>query len=66
MKYCPLISFGKQYTNEVDCMGENCMLFDGYHGCIITAAFMTYINNNAYKESGYHYDDDFDFFDRCD
>lgn len=64
--YCPLVSFRKDYRNEIPCMGEGCMLFDGYHGCTIAAALLIYINNNAPKENGYHYDDDFDFFDRCD
>lgn len=28
MKYCPLISYGKEYSREVDCMGEGCMFWD--------------------------------------
>ena len=28
MYYCPFISFGKQYTSEVLCMGEDCILWD--------------------------------------
>ena len=44
-------------------MGEGCMLFDGYHGCMIAAALLTYININAPKENGYYYSDDFDFLD---
>ena len=64
--YCPLISFRNKHYGEITCMGEGCMLFDGYHGCTIAAALLTYININAPKENYYYHDDDVDFFDRCD
>lgn len=66
--YCPLTSFQKEHRNETSCMGDGCILFNDYHGCTIAAALLTYININAPKENGYHYDDDddFDFLDRCD
>ena len=27
MTKCPLISYQKQYTTEIDCMGEDCMMW---------------------------------------
>ena len=43
MTKCPLISFGKQYTAEVDCMGEDCMLWSlNRDACLIRLALLKY------------------------
>lgn len=66
MKYCPLISFSKQYTNEVECMGLNCAFAHQDYGCLISQALATFVANNHRPANGYHYADDFDFLDECD
>ena len=41
MSYCPLISFGKQYTSEVHCMGEDCILWDSNKdNCLIRLSLL--------------------------
>lgn len=43
MTKCPLISFGKQYAAEVDCMGEDCMLWSlNRDACLIRLALLKY------------------------
>ena len=43
MKYCPLISFGKQYCTEVQCMGEGCAFADSDGDCLIAQALAGYV-----------------------
>ena len=39
MKYCPLISYRKEHTNEMGCMGEECMFWSKEaDNCIIAAS----------------------------
>lgn len=43
MTKCPLISYGKQYCAEVECMGENCMLWSlNRDACLIRLALLKY------------------------
>lgn len=43
MTKCPLISFGKQYCAEVDCMGEECMFWSvNKDNCLIRLALLKY------------------------
>ena len=43
MTKCPLISFGKQYCTEVDCMGEDCVLWSqGKDECLMRIALLKY------------------------
>lgn len=43
MTKCPLISYGKQYCAEVDCMGEDCALWShGKDGCLVRIALLKY------------------------
>lgn len=43
MTNCPLISYQKQYSHEVECMGENCMLWSfNKDGCLIRLALLKY------------------------
>ena len=43
MTKCPLISFGKQYCTEVDCMGEDCAFWShGKDGCLMRIALLKY------------------------
>ena len=43
MNYCPLISFQKQYSHEVNCMGEDCVLWsDNKDGCLMRIALLKY------------------------
>ena len=48
--YCPLISFQKQYQNEILCMGEDCVLSDKKGNCLIKQALMKYICNGRNEE----------------
>ncbi len=47
MKYCPLISFGKQYCTEVPCMGEECAFADKDGDCLIAQALAGYVAHVA-------------------
>ena len=47
MKYCPLISFGKQYCTEVTCMGEECAFADKDGDCLIAQALAGYVAHVA-------------------
>ena len=51
MTKCPLISFGKQYCAEVDCMGEDCVLWSyGKDGCLMRIALLKYTKDMASGE----------------
>ena len=44
MMYCPLISYGKQYTSDVPCFEEDCALAaDGVGQCLIKQALELYV-----------------------
>ncbi len=47
MKYCPLLSFQKEYVNEKYCMGGSCKWADEGGECLIKQALATYITVNA-------------------
>lgn len=48
MPYCPFISYGKQYTTEVDCMGEECMLWShNRDSCLIRLTLLKYVSDVA-------------------
>ena len=47
MKYCPLLSFQKEYVNEKYCMGGSCKWTDEGGECLIKQALATYITVNA-------------------
>ena len=43
MTKCPLISFGKQYCDEVHCMGKDCVLWShDKGGCLMRIALLKY------------------------
>ena len=43
MTKCPLISYQKQYCGEVECMGEDCMLWNlNRDACLIRLALLKY------------------------
>lgn len=43
MTKCPLISYSKQYCAEVECMGENCMLWSlNRDTCLLRLALLKY------------------------
>lgn len=42
--FCPLISFQKEYTKEILCMGEECA-FSSNKGCLIASALGKYVNS---------------------
>ena len=47
----PLISFGKRYCTEVDCMGENCILWShGKDGCLMRIALLKYTKDMISSE----------------
>lgn len=44
MKYCPLMSFQKQYTSQIPCLEEECALAaDGAGDCLIKQALQCYV-----------------------
>lgn len=43
MKYCPLISYRKQYVTTIECMGEECSFTDGAGECLIKQALQCYV-----------------------
>jgi hypothetical protein len=49
MKYCPLMSFAKQYSTEVSCMGENCAFADADGDCLVGQALVAYVTTAAYN-----------------
>lgn len=45
MKYCPLISFQKEYAQEITCLGEECALAaDAAGECLIKQALQCYVS----------------------
>lgn len=51
MTKCPLISYQKQYTGEVDCMGEDCMLWSlNRDACLIRLALLKYTTDAPIDE----------------
>ena len=43
MPYCPFISYGKQYVSEVECMGEECILWSyNRDSCLVRLALLKY------------------------
>ena len=40
MKYCPLISFHKEYRGETECMGDNCMFTNETTGKCLIAEYL--------------------------
>ena len=58
MTKCPLISFGKQYCAEVDCMGEDCALWSyGKDGCLIRIALLKYTKDMTSSQEVYREDE---------
>lgn len=52
MNYCPLMSFAKQYSQEVPCLGENCALAaDGAGQCLIQQALQLYVSHEHIRLS---------------
>jgi hypothetical protein len=50
MKYCPLMSFAKQYSQEQHCLGEECaMAADGAGECLIRQALQLYVSQERTK-----------------
>ena len=49
IKYCPIISFQKQYKEETMCM-EDCAFADEAGECLIRQALMCYIGGGRRKE----------------
>ena len=46
MSYCPFISFRKQYVSEVQCIGEDCVLWDGNKdNCLIRLSLLKCSND---------------------
>ena len=43
--YCPLMSFAKQYSNEQQCLGEECAFAaDKAGNCLVKQALQCYVN----------------------
>ena len=52
MKYCPLISYAKQYAQEIPCLGEECALAaDGAGECLIKQALSLYVSGERTKRA---------------
>ena len=43
MKKCPLMSYAKQYSNGVECLGEDCGFADAADDCLIQQALQCYV-----------------------
>jgi hypothetical protein len=43
MKYCPLMSYAKQYSNEIPCMGKSCGFADEAGDCLVQQALQCYV-----------------------
>lgn len=51
MTKCPLISYGKQYCAEVECMGEDCILYNcDRDTCLIRLALLKYTEDFTNSE----------------
>lgn len=52
MNHCPLMSFAKQYSQEVPCLGENCALAADRTGqCLIKQALQLYVSRERIRLS---------------
>ena len=50
MKYCPLMSFRKQYCTKAECLGEECALAADEEGnCLIKQALGFYVEQEKQK-----------------
>ena len=50
MNYCPLMSYAKQYAQEIPCLGEECALAaDGAGECLIKQALQLYVSGERTK-----------------
>lgn len=50
MNYCPLMSYAKQYAQEIPCLGENCaMAADGAGECLIKQALQIFVGRERTK-----------------
>ena len=48
--YCPLMSFAKQYSNEQQCLGEECAFAADEGGnCLVKQALQCYVNSAKEK-----------------
>ena len=52
MNYCPLMSYAKQYVQEIPCLGEECALAaDGAGECLIKQALQLYVSGERTKRA---------------
>lgn len=52
MNYCPLMSYAKQYAQEIPCLGEECALAaDGAGNCLIKQALQLYVSGERTKRA---------------
>ena len=52
MNYCPLMSYAKQYAQEISCLGEECALAaDGADECLIKQALSLYVSGERTKRA---------------
>lgn len=52
MNYCPLMSYAKQYAQEIPCLGEECALAaDGAGECLIKQALQLYVSGERTKRA---------------
>ena len=50
MKFCPLMSFAKQYSHEIECLGEECAFAADENGnCLVKQALQVYVDKNTTK-----------------
>lgn len=52
MNYCPLMSFAKEYSDKVPCLGDSCALAaDGAGQCLIQQALQLYVSRERTRLS---------------
>ena len=52
MNYCPLMSYAKQYAQEIPCLGEECALAaDGAGECLIKQALSLYVSGERIRRA---------------
>lgn len=52
MNYCPLMSYAKQYAQEIPCLGEECALAaDGAGECLIKQALQLYVSSERTRRA---------------
>lgn len=52
MKYCPLMSFQKQYAQEIPCLGEDCALAaDEAGNCLIQQALQIFVGKERTRQA---------------